>query len=320
MKHEKLLSRYLRPELNIPIFMIVSLAAGAVMSPYFLDFRYLLESTTIYAELGVMAIALTLLMVAGDIDLSVASMMTFTACVTAKLYSMGLHMGLLIFIALIFGGLLGLFNGLIVTRTGLPSLIVTLGTMSLYRGLAQVLIGDYSISGFPKWFTGIDTRSFFGILPVSLVLLILLGLLGLFLLQGTFFGRKIMAVGLNSRAAEYSLVNVNRTRLILFVILGISCAVAGLLSMSRLHLAKYNIGIGAELDVITMVLLGGTAFEGGRGNTLGTLGAFLIIVFVRTGMMLRNLTNHSQIAVIGGLLILVLMLSTGIERLRKHIL
>lgn len=320
MNKRALISRYVRPEINIPVFMILSLVAGTLMSPYFLDISYLLESTTIYAELGVMAIALTLLMVAGEIDLSVASMMTFTTCATAKLYSLGLPMGLLIILSLFIGGLLGLINGLIVTKTGLPSLIVTLGTMSLYRGLAQVLIGDHSISGFPKWFTGVDSKSLFGFLPLPFLLLILFGILGVLLLQGTFFGRKIIAIGLNPRVAEYSLVKVNRTKVILFVTLGVSCAIAGLLSMSRLHLAKYNIGIGAELDVITMVLLGGTAFEGGRGNTLGTLGAFLIIVFVRTGMMLRNLTNHSQIAVIGGLLILVLMLSTVIERLRKHFL
>jgi rhamnose transport system permease protein len=314
------IERILRPELNIPVFMFLSLVAGTVMSPYFLDLSYLLESTTIYAELGIMAIALTLLMVSGEIDLSVASMMVLVSCVVAKLYSMGLPMPWLILFGLVLGALLGLINGLIVTVTNLPSLIVTLGTMSLYRGLAQVLIGDHSISGFPVWFTGVDTWKVIGVFPFSLLLLLLLALLSYMVLNRTFFGRKIIAIGLNQRVATYSLVRVKKVKVLLFMNLGLFCAIAGIMSMSRLYLARYNIGIGAELDVITMVLLGGTAFEGGRGNPLGTAGAFLIIVFVRTGMLLQNFSNHSQIAVVGGLLILVLMLSTLIERLRKKIL
>lgn len=319
MVRARVVERVLRPELNIPLFLVLSLVSGSIMSRHFLDFRFLLSSTTIYVELGIIAIALTLLMVSGEIDLSVASMMTLVACVVAKLYSLGVPMSGLIVIGLMLGVLLGFINGMIVTMTGLPSLIVTLGAMSLYRGLAQVLIGNHSIAGFPSWFTGVDLKTVFRVVPVTFVLMTVLAILAFLVLGKTFFGRRVVAIGLNRNVASYSLVNVKKTKVILFMVLGLFCAIAGLLSMSRLQLARYNIGIGAELDVITMVLLGGTAFEGGRGNPLGTAGAFLIIVFVRTGLLLGNYSNHAQIAVLGSLLIVVLMLSTVIESLRKKI-
>ncbi len=317
MNKDKVLTFILRPGFTIFCFIIISLVAGTLMSPYFLDLWYLLNSTTIYAELGIIALAFTLLMISGEIDLSIASIMTLSACVISRLYEKGVPMGLLIPVALIIGAILGAINGFIVTKTKLPSLIVTLGTMSLYRGIAQVLIGDKSVSGFPKWFVGIDNKYFLKIIPVPLLVIIVFAILFELLLTRTFYGRKIISVGLNSNAATYSLVRVDKYKVELFVLVGIFSAIAGVFSMSRLHLAKYNIGIGGELDVITMVLLGGTAFEGGRGSTIGTAGAFFIIVFVRTAMMLKNMSNHAQMAVVGGLLIVVLMLSSIIESLRN---
>jgi rhamnose transport system permease protein len=314
---KRLISLVLKPEINIAIFLTLSLVIGTIMSPYFLDLRYLLNSTTIYAEFGIIAIAFTVLMISGEIDLSVASMMTLSACVAATLYQAGVSMQALIPFTVLFGAALGLINGLIVTLTNLPSLIVTLGTMSLYRGIAQVLIGDNSISGFPSWFIGADTKMVFWGIPYPFFILLVFAVLIELVLKKTFFGRKNIAIGLNSHVAKYSLVNVKKVKVINFVNLGAFCAIAGLLSMSRLQLAKYNIGIGGELDVITMVLLGGTAFEGGKGSAIGTAGAFLIIVLVRTSMMLQNLTNHAQMAVIGGLLILVLTLSAFIESIRN---
>jgi len=313
----KLLSIVVKPEINILFFLILSLVVGTITSPYFFDLRYLLNSTTIYAEFGIIAIAFTVLMISGEIDLSVASMMTLSACVAATLYAAGIPMQALIVITILFGGILGLINGLIVTLTDLPSLIVTIGTMSLYRGIAQVLIGDNSISGFPSWFIGADTKMVMWGIPFPFFILLIFAFLTELILKKTFFGRKNIAIGLNAQVARYSLINVKKIKVVNFVTLGAFCAIAGLLSMSRLQLAKYNIGIGGELDVITMVLLGGTAFEGGKGSAIGTAGAFLIIVLVRTTMMLQNLTNHAQMAVIGGLLILVLTLSALIESIRN---
>lgn len=320
MTNRKLLSRILSPELNLIVFFGLSIVVGTLLSPFFLDFGFLLSSTTIYVELGLIAILMTLLMVAGEIDLSVASMMTLTSCTVATFFELGLPMQVLLVVGPAIGALLGLVNGLLVTKTGLPSLIVTLGTMSLFRGISQVLIGDHSIAGFPDWFVGIDRASIFGVFPVTLLMLLVLALAASVLLRRTYFGRQVLAIGLRKEVALYSTVDVDRSKLLLFVALGVACGLAGILSMSRLQLARYNIGVGSELDIITMVLLGGTAFEGGRGSPIGTAVAFLTIVMVRTGMLMGNLSNHTQTAVVGGLLVVVLAISTQIERLRKTLL
>ena len=146
--------KILKPELNIFIFLVLSLVAGMMLSPNFLDVRYLLHSTTLYTELGIIAIAFTFLMTTGEIDLSVASTMTLVACTVALLYQAGVNFVFLIFLGLVIGIILGLINGFLVITSKLPSLIITIGTMSVYKGLSQVLVGDKAISGFPKWFIG----------------------------------------------------------------------------------------------------------------------------------------------------------------------
>lgn len=312
------LTKVLKPELNIFIFLILSLVAGVLLSPNFLDAEYLLSSTTLYAELGLIAIAFTFLMTSGEIDLSVASMMTLVACVVASLYHAGANMVFLIALGLVLGILLGVLNGVLVTTTKLPSLIITIGTMSVYKGLAQVLVGDAAISNFPKWFIGIDKMLVFGFIPLPLLILLVIALIMGLILKNTFFGRKITAIGLNKEAARYSSIQVDRIKVLLFGIQGFFCAVAGIISISRLQVAKYSIGTGGEIDVITMVLLGGTAFAGGRGSVLGTVLAFFILVFIRTGMRLAILSNYSQIAVLGALLIIIIVLSQKLERFSKE--
>jgi len=323
MKQMQLTNRFkriIKPELIIFIFLILSIIAGVLLSPNFLDASFLLSSTTLQAELGLIAVAFTLLMTAGEIDLSVASNMTLVACIIAVLYQKGINMVLLIILGLIIGTILGFINGILVTATKLPSLIITIGTMSVYKGLAQVLVGDAAISGFPEWFIGIDDKMVFKIVPIPLVILIVVGIITELVLKNTFFGRKVTAIGLNKEAARYSAVDVDKIKIFLFSLQGLFCAVAGIMSISRLEVAKYSIGTGGELDVITMVLLGGTAFSGGKGRTLGTLLAFFVLVFIRTGMRLAIFSNYSQIAVIGALLIITMIISQKIEEFSKDLI
>jgi rhamnose transport system permease protein len=321
MKQMKLtinLTKILKPELNIFVFLLLSIVAGMLLSPNFLDFGFLLSSTTLYAELGLIAIAFTFLMISGEIDLSVASNMTLVACIVASLYQSGINMALLIPLGLIIGFCLGLFNGILVTTTKLPSLLITIGTMSLYKGLAQVLIGDQAVTNFPSWFIGIDKKMIFGFIPIPLALLIVVGIIMELILKNTFFGRKIVAMGLNRHAAKYSAVKVDKIKILLFGVVGFFCAVAGILSVSRLQVATYAIGTGGEMDVITMVLLGGTAFSGGSGRVLGTVLAFFILVFIRVGMRLAILSDYVQIAVIGALLIIVIIISHKLDKYSKE--
>ena len=317
MKHKLKMNRMIRPELTVFVFMILSLVVGVLLSPNFLDIRFLLGSTIFYCELGLMAIPFTLLLTSGEIDLSIAANMSLVACLVAVLYQAGMSMPVLIVIGIAAGTLLGFFNGLLVTVTKLPSLVITIGIMSVYQGFSQVLVGDAAISGFPEWFIGLDQYTILGLIPLNLIILIAVALIFSFLLKKTVWGRKITAIGLNRGTALYSGVAVEKTKVLLFTIQGTFCAIAGIMTMSRLQMAKYTIAGDGQMDVITMVLLGGTAFAGGRGSVLGTLAAFFIIVFIRTGMRLALLSNYAQMAILGLLLILVIIISNGLEKMAK---
>jgi rhamnose transport system permease protein len=305
--------KLLRPELTIVVFLLLSFASGVLLSPNFLDIRFLLGSTIYYTELGLIALCFSLLMTLGELDLSVAANMTLVTCILGVLHRAGAGMGLLIPLGLIFGALLGLANGVLVTVTGLPSLIITIGTLSVYRGLAQVLVGDAAISGFPGWFLRFGKITFFGVVPLPLVIIVVVAVILEILLKRNFWGRKISAVGLNSNAAKYSGIEVNRLKRELFTLQGFFCGAAALLSISRLEVVKYSIGTGGEMDVVTMVLLGGTAFTGGKGSCIGTLAAFFIIVFIRTGMRLATISSYVQIAVLGVLLIVIILISNKLN-------
>ncbi|MRM87299.1 ABC transporter permease [Faecalicatena contorta] len=317
MKHRLKMNRMIRPELTVFVFMILSLVVGVLLSPNFLDIRFLLGSTIFYCELGLMAIPFTLLLTSGEIDLSIAANMSLVACLVAVLYQAGMSMPVLIVIGIAAGTLLGFFNGLLVTVTKLPSLVITIGIMSVYQGFSQVLVGDAAISGFPEWFIGLDQYTILGLIPLNLIILIVVALIFSFLLKKTVWGRKVTAIGLNRGTALYSGVAVEKTKVLLFTIQGTFCAIAGIMTMSRLQMAKYTIAGDGQMDVITMVLLGGTAFAGGRGSVLGTLAAFFIIVFIRTGMRLALLSNYAQMAILGLLLILVIIISNGLEKKAK---
>ena len=259
MKHKLKINRIIRPELTVFVFMILSLVVGILLSPNFLDIRFLLGSTIFYCELGLMAIPFTLLLTSGEIDLSIAANMSLVACLVAVLYQAGMSMPVLIVIGIAVGTLLGFFNGLLVTVTKLPSLVITIGIMSVYQGFSQVLVGDAAISGFPEWFIGLDQYTILGLIPLNLIILIVVALIFSFLLKKTVWGRKVTAIGLNRGTALYSGVAVEKTKVLLFTIQGTFCAIAGIMTMSRLQMAKYTIAGDGQMDVITMVLLGGTA-------------------------------------------------------------
>lgn len=304
----------LTPASVLVVFLIFSVVLGVVTSPHFLDFEYILASMTQYIELGIIAIAFTFILISGEIDLSVASAMTFTSCFAAVLFNSGMPMGFVIILALLFGTLLGFINGALTVFTKINSLIITLGTMSLYRGLAQVLIGKGSIGGFPDWFVGIDRTLTFGFLPLSIFVFLVLMVIMEVVLKKSFFGRRVIAMGANDKVALYSGVKMYKNKLFLFSMLGFFTGMAGLMQISRFGLAKYSLGLGGELDVITMVLLGGTAFSGGRGSTIGTALAFLVIVLIKISMTLINMERMVQLLIIGLFLVLAIIISDRLHR------
>lgn len=308
-------SRY--PELVTVFVLVVAFVVSANLSPYFLDLVYLFESTSLYIELGILALAMTLVIVSGNIDLSVASGLALVGAVAALLHvELGVPMILVVPLSLLTGCVLGLFNGLLVTRLGLPSLTVTLGTLALYRGIAQILMGDHSIAGFPDWFLGADYVKIGGIVPLPLILFCLLACAAAALLHKTVFGRHVFAIGTNEAAARYSGMPVDRVKLIVFALSGLAMGVGALLMLSRLGVARYDLALGNELTVITAVVFGGVHIFGGRGRIIGVVLALFAIACLQEGMGVAHIKSESQLVVIGGLLLVSIALGNWLQRFR----
>lgn len=308
----------IRPEAITVVLLIFAFVAGAILSPYFLDLRFLLDSTSLYMEVGIMALAVTLVLISGNLDLSFASGLALVGVVIALLYSSwGLPMLLVIPLALLLGVVLGLFNGVLVARLGLPSLTVTLGTLALYRGIAQIILGDHSLGRFPEWFVGIDYRKIGDLVPLPLILFLVLAAAFGLLLHKTILGRWIYAIGTNEQAARFSGIPVRQVKLLVFILSGVMMAIAGIVMTSRFGVSRFDAASGKELDVITAIVLGGTDINGGRGSIFGTVVALFLLGLLKNGMGLANIQAPNQLAVTGTLLIVAIILSNITARLRK---
>lgn len=301
--------KHVRQEYGTILLLIIGFWFSASLSPFFFDVNFLLRSSTMYMEIGVVALAMTFVIIAGEIDLSVASLVALIACVTGTLFHSGVPMILAMAIGLLLGAALGAFNGVLVAWLKLPSLAVTLGTLALYRGFAQILMGDQSLTAFPDWFRGIDRFLVGGILPLSLAFFLALALIAGLFLHKTVFGRWVFSLGTNDVAARYSGVPVDWAKFFIFVFSGLASAMGGIMMISRLNVARYNIAMGLELDVITAVLLGGTDIFGGRGSVFGTVIALFLVAILRVGMSIANIKVENQLAVIGTILIVTIIVS-----------
>jgi rhamnose transport system permease protein len=290
-----------RPETMTFVLLILGIFIGSQISPYFLDVAYILKSFTLYAEFGMVALVLTMVIIAGEIDLSPAANMALSAAIFAFAQANGVPMPLAILIGLGAGVLMGVFNAFMVIALQIPSIIVTIGTLTAYRGLAQVLAGDQSIR-VPEWYIGIDKVMVLGI-PLPVVIFIILSIVLGLVLGLTVFGRQIYLIGTNEVSARYAGVRAKRIKAALFILMGFMSAVAGLMTASRLGSVRYDLGLGGELQMVLMAMLGGTYIFGGRGTILGTFLAAWLLVIVSTGMIVANWLPATQLCVLGVLLI-----------------
>jgi len=295
----------IRPEAMTFLLLVVGIYAGSQLSPFFLDITYILRSFTLYSELAIVALVLTMVIIAGEIDLSPAANMALSACVFAWAQASGIPIPIAIVIGLGAGLLMGLVNAVMVIRLQLPSIIVTIGTLTLYRGLAQVLAGDKSIR-IQDWFIGIDKIMILGI-PLPVVLFIVLAIVLGIVLGGTIFGRNIYQIGTNEVAARHAGIRSARIKFGLFLLIGFVSAVAGIMTASRLGSVRYDLALGGELQMVLMAMLGGTYIFGGRGTILGTFLAAWLLVIVSTGMIVANVLPAVQLVVLGSLLIVAII-------------
>jgi rhamnose transport system permease protein len=270
-------------------------------------------------EKAIIVVMMTFVIIAGEIDLSVASVMGLSAAVLAVLNDgQSVPFVVAILIAVAAGSVAGLVQGWCVSWLGLPSLVVTLAGLIGLRGLARVFVEDRSYGGFPSWFERLGQDSLIGPLPFAVILFLVFIVVGGVVLARTALGRRVYVVGDNADVARYSAVNVDRFKLWLFVASGTVAAVAGLLYAARLGSVRGDLASGFELDIITMVLLGGVSIFGGAGTMTGVGLAVLIVLNLRNGLGLANVDANTQTGVIGVILIVSVLARNAIDVLRRR--
>lgn len=284
--------------------LIAVVVFNSLTTPHYLQLQNQINLFQLHIEKIIVAVIMTFIIINAEIDLSVGSMMGLAGCVMAYLFEAGLSFELCLVAGLLTGALLGAFNGFMVAYVGLTSLIVTLAGLISFRGLARVLLENRSIGGFPDWFDRLGQQPIVGPLPLALLIFFVLLIIGLIVLQRSGAGRYTYVIGNNLDVARYSGVNVRRVKMTLFILSGLIAAFAGLLLAARLGSMRGDTAAGTELEVITMVVLGGVSIFGGTGSMYGVLLSIMIILNLRNGMGLLNITGEIQTGVIGVLLII----------------
>jgi rhamnose transport system permease protein len=310
----------LRWEWLLVMLFATAFIVNALLSPYFLDTRNLFDMTFNFMEKSIIALPMAFIIISGNIDLSVASTLAMSAVLMATRFQAGWNIWLAMLFGLAVGALGGLLNGTIVAKMRLPSLVVTLGTYALYRGVAFVVLGDRAVTGFPSQFLRLG-QGYVGDtpVPVPLVIFAVLAMLFGLLLHRTAFGRFVHAMGNNEEACRYSGVAVDRIKILLFTLSGLMSALAAVLLTARFNSTRPNIATGFELEVITAVVLGGVSIFGGEGTMPGVVLALFLVGVVARGMSLKNAPGEIQNIVIGALLILAILLPQLLRRLTPRV-
>jgi rhamnose transport system permease protein len=313
----RLLARW---ETLLVIAVLGLVVLGTALSPVFLTPGNFANLIAALMEVAIMALPMTLIIVAGEIDLSVESMAGLASAILGFLWAAGVPIWVGIPVVLVIGALGGLMNGLLVARAGLPSLVVTLGTLALFRGLALIVLGPRGISDFPDAFTELGFGRVPGTpIPWPFVIFIALAVLLGIVLHRTWIGRQIYAIGKNAGAARYSGVRVTRVKIGLFVLSGLIASLAGIILTSRLSSARADAGAGMTLTVVTVVLLGGVNIFGGSGTIPGVALAVIAVAVMQNALRLASVTVEVQSIALGSLLILSVVIPTFAHQAKSAI-
>lgn len=296
-------SRILSWEFFLLLFTLFVFVLNSYASPYFLDPWNLSDATFNFTEKAIVALPLAMLIICREIDLSVASIIALASVSMGLAAEAGMGTPVLVLIGLAVGTLCGLVNGLLVTRFEIPSIVVTIGTMSLFRGLTYIILGDDVLKNYPDSFAWFGQGYAWGMLSFEFVLFLALTVVFYVLLHKTNFGRRTYAIGNNPTGAFFSGINVNRHRLVLFALVGLIAGLASVLLTARLGSTRPTIALGWELSIITMVVLGGVSILGGSGTIIGVFIAVFLMGLVTFGLGLLNVPGIVMSIVVGGMLI-----------------
>src|SRR5690348_11199247 len=308
------LDRILRHETVLALLLAAALVVLAGQSSHFLTADNLLNQGRLMSEVGLVALPMTFVIVAGGIDLSVGSIFGLAAILLGVFWhNLGLPLPLAMLLALLVGAAAGFFNGLIITRFRVPPLIATLATLALYRGLAEGISQARSVRGYPEWFFVLGQGEVLGV-PTQLWIFLICAVIAAIVLGLSTFGRATYAIGANAVAARFSSIPVDRTILAIYTFSGVIAGLAAIIFVSRVSTTRSDMGTGLELDVITAVVLGGTSIFGGRGTVIGTLLGLVLMQALKNGLALAGVKGDGTIVVIGLILIATIIISNLVRR------
>ncbi|MBB6637836.1 ABC transporter permease [Cohnella thailandensis] len=273
------------------------------LSEFYWNFDNLRDATMSFLDKAFIVLPMVFIIILGDIDISVGSIVALSSVIMADLYNHGVPMPLAMVICLLVGTVCGYVNGLLVVKfKELSAVIVTLSTMIIYRGIAYILLKDQAAGKFPEWFNFLGW-DYVGGVPFILIAFVVFAIGFWYLLHKTTFGRKVYAMGSNITASRFSGIQTDRIKIIVFTLTGLMSAVTALFLTSRMGSTRPNIATGYELDVIAMVVLGGISTSGGKGRMIGAILAIFLIGYLRYGLGLVNVSAQTLLIIIGLLLI-----------------
>ncbi len=304
---------------GVGIFLIFTIIIGSFITPYFAVSSNISFVIQDIGEIAIIALPMAFLIIAGEIDLSVASTLALSSAAIGYSFRNGVPFSISVLIGWLVGLICGVINGILVTKFGLSSLAVTIGTLALFRGLCYVLLGNEPVNQMPEsWVKLGYTNIPHTFLPYSVILIVILGVAAWIILHYTRFGRWTFALGINADAAKFSGIPVARMKLILFAATGLMSGVAGVVYTFRFASASPNGATGFELAVIASVLFGGVSIAGGVGTMWGVLAAVLGLGVIRSVLQLIDVSANALLIVSGGLLLISVVLPRAIEISRSH--
>jgi rhamnose transport system permease protein len=292
-----------RWESLLALILFVICAANAFASPYFLDVNNLFDSTQSFSEKGLIALSMALVIIGRDIDLSVASIVVLCSTAIGWLATQGVGTPGLLGASVVCGTLMGMCNGAIVTRLEVPAIVATVGTVSLFRGISYIALGDGAYTEFPDGFSALGQGYLFELIPYEFLVLLVLAAGLTVVLHRTRIGRNLYAYGQNPEAARYSGINVAAHRFWFFSLNGAMSGLAAAFLTSRVGATRPNMALGWDLEVIAIVVLGGVSIAGGSGRMTGVILAIFVMGMLTFGLGLRNVPGISMSIVIGLLLV-----------------
>jgi ribose transport system permease protein len=302
-----------KPEAGIFLALVALMILITIVQPQFATATNLYLVGRQVAYVAIVALGVFFVILTGGIDLSIGSIVGLSGVLAGMAMAAGMHPALGVLVGLAGGAAVGLVNGSIVSFIGVAPFIVTLGMLSMARGLVLLLTHGDSIRAIPEPFIRAGLMDVFGI-PLPVVVLVVIAVTSHIVLNYTVFGRRVYAVGGNEEATELSGINVRRIKLLTYVLSGMFSAVTGVLFVSRFRSAQANAGLGMELDAIAACVIGGTSLMGGLGSVLGVLLGAMIMGVIRNGLVLTEVSPYLQEMIIGGIIILAAIL----DRLRSR--